>query len=152
MIIIWLRNQVRKGEKVENGLKFQKQKQKRLKTNQLTMVRIKRGVATRKKRIKTLRQTKGFKWRRKSAYRQAKDALRHALAYAYRDRRAKKRDFRQLWQTQINAACRESGINYSRFMAGLKRKKISLDRKTLANLAKDYPQIFEKIVEKVKEG
>ena len=74
----------------------------------------------------------------------------HAWKYAYRDRKAKKREFRQLWQIQINAACRQLGISYSKFIAGLKKNKIELDRKILSELAKNHPEIFKKIVEKVK--
>jgi large subunit ribosomal protein L20 len=114
------------------------------------MARVKRGVLKRKRRKKLIRQAKGYKWGRKSKYRAAKDALKHAWTYAYRDRRAKKREFRQLWQIQINAACRQEGMPYSRFINALKKNKIELDRKILADLAKDYPEVFKKIVEKVK--
>jgi len=115
------------------------------------MVRIKRGKTAHKRRKKVLKQTKGFRWGRKSKYRLAKEALMHALSYAYRDRKRKKREFRRLWQTQINAACRELGISYSRFLNALKKKKIELNRKILAQLAKEHPEIFKKIVEKTKE-
>ena len=114
------------------------------------MTRVKRGKTAHKRRKNILKQTKGFRWGRKSKYRLAKDALYHAWEYAYRDRRTKKREFRKLWQTQINAACRKSGISYSRFIANLKKNKIELDRKILSGLAKNHPQIFEKIVEKIK--
>jgi len=114
------------------------------------MVRVKRGKAARKRRKHLLKYAKGFRWGRKRKYRAAKEALYHAWEYAYRDRKAKKRDFRKLWQTQINAACRQAGISYSRFIAELKKNKIELNRKILAELAQNYPQIFEKIVEKVK--
>jgi len=114
------------------------------------MARVKRGVLKRKRKKKLIRQAKGYKWGRKSKYRAAKDALKHAWTYAYRDRRAKKREFRQLWQIQINAACRQEGMSYSRFINALKKNKIELDRKILADLAKDYPEVFKKIVEKVK--
>lgn len=114
------------------------------------MVRIKRGKAARKKRKRLLRQVKGFRWGRKSKYKLAKDALRHAWKYAYRDRKVKKREFRKLWQIQISAACRQQGISYSRFIYGLKKNKIELDRKILAQLAQVHPEIFKKIVEKVK--
>ena len=82
----------------------------------------------------------------------AKDALRHAWTFSYRDRKVKKRNFRQLWQLQINAACRELGINYSRFINGLKKKKIELDRKVLAELIQKNPDIFKKIVEEKKNS
>jgi len=114
------------------------------------MVRVKRGKTARKKRKRLLKYAKGFRWGRKAKYRAAKEAIFHAWEYAYRDRRAKKRDFRKLWQIQINAACRQAGISYSKFIAGLKKNKIELDRKILSQLAQNHPQIFEKIVEKVK--
>ena len=115
------------------------------------MVRVKGGKISLKKRKHLLKYAKGFRWGRKAKYRLAKVALMKAWRYAYRDRRAKKRDFRKLWQTQINAACRQFGISYSRFIAGLKKQKIELDRKILAQLAQNHPQIFAKIVEKVKD-
>lgn len=114
------------------------------------MVRVKRGKIKTKKREKLLKYTKGYMWGRKSKYRAAKEALLHAWSYAYRDRRTKKREFRKLWQIQINAACRQAGISYSRFIYELKEKKIELDRKILADLAKNNPKIFEKIIEKIK--
>jgi large subunit ribosomal protein L20 len=114
------------------------------------MTRVKRGVAKRKRKKKIIKQAKGYKWSRKSKYRAAKEALMHAWTYAYRDRRTKKRDFRRLWQIRINAACREQGISYSKFIYALKKNKIELDRKILADLAMNHPEIFKKIVEKVK--
>lgn len=113
------------------------------------MTRVKRSVQKRKRRKKLIKQAKGYKWGRKSKYRAAKEALMHAWTYAYRDRRTKKRDFRRLWQIRINAACQAHGISYSKFINTLKKNKIELDRKILAELAKDYPDIFNKIVEKV---
>ncbi len=115
------------------------------------MVRVKRGKAAHKRRKHLLEYTKGFRWGRKSKYRLAKEALLHAWKYAYRDRKAKKREFRKLWQIQINAVSRQQGLSYSRFIHQLKEKKIGLDRKILAELAGNFPAIFEKIVEKVKE-
>ena len=115
------------------------------------MVRVKRGRTRLKKRKKLLRQTKGFRWGRKSRLRAAKEAILHAWSHSYRDRRKKKRDFRKLWQIRINAACRQHDLSYNKFIHGLKQKKIGLDRKILAELAKDYPKIFEKIVEEVKK-
>ncbi len=114
------------------------------------MSRIKRAVQARKHRKNVLKQTKGFKYGRKSKFKLAKDALRHALTYAYRDRKAKKRTFRNLWNLQINALARQSGITYSKLINGLKKKKIELDRKILSEIAKNYPEIFSKIVEEVK--
>jgi len=115
------------------------------------MVRVKRGKVARKKRKRLLKLAKGFRWSRKAKYRLAKEALLHAFKYAYRDRRRKKRDFRKLWQVQISAAVRPLGLSYSKFIHLLKERKIELDRKILATLAKEKPEIFEKIVEKVKE-
>lgn len=114
------------------------------------MVRVKRGTIAHKRRKKVIKQAKGFKWGRKSKYKLAKDALKHAWTHAYRDRRRKKRDFRQLWQIKINAACRQKGLTYSQFINKLKKAKIELDRKILAHLAEKEPKIFKKIVEKVK--
>ena len=115
------------------------------------MVRVKGGKFSQKRRRHLLKYAKGFRWGRKTKYRAAKVALMHAWEYAYRDRKAKKREFRALWQIQINAACRQLGISYSRFIYGLKKNKIELDRKILANLAQNHPQIFEKIAERAKE-
>jgi large subunit ribosomal protein L20 len=114
------------------------------------MTRVKRGTIAHKKRKRILKQAKGFRWGRKSKYKAAKDALKHAWTYAYRDRKKKKGDFRRLWQIQINALCRQYEISYSKFIANLKKNKIEIDRKILADLAKNQPQIFKKIVEKVK--
>lgn len=115
------------------------------------MTRVKRGTIAHKRRKNILRLVKGFKWGRKSKFRLAKDALRHAWVHAYRDRRRKKRDFRQLWQVKINAASRENGLSYSRLIHQLKTKKIGLDRKILAQLAEHYPKVFQAIVKKVKD-
>jgi len=112
--------------------------------------RIKRAVQARKHRKNVLKQTKGFKYGRKSKYKLAKDALRHALTYAYRDRKVNKRRNRQLWNLQINALARANGITYSRLIEGLKKKKIELDRKVLSQLAREYPEIFVKVIEEVK--
>lgn len=114
------------------------------------MVRVKRGKIAHKRRKHLLKYAKGFRWGRKAKYRLAKDALYHAWKYAYRDRRTKKRGFRALWQIQINAACRNLGISYSKFIYDLKKYKIELDRKILAMVAQNHPEIFKKIIEKVK--
>jgi len=114
------------------------------------MSRVKRGVAKRKRRKKIIKLAKGFKWGRKAKFRLAKDALRHAWTYAYRDRRAKKREFRQLWQIKINAICKENGISYSKFINAIKKNGIGIDRKILARLAEFHPDIFKKIIEEVK--
>jgi len=114
------------------------------------MTRVKRAIHARKKRKKALKLAKGYKWGRKSKYRLAKDALRHAWTHAYVGRKRKKREFRRLWQIRINAAARNHGLTYSQFIHLLKQQNIELDRKILASLAKDHPQIFEKIIEKIK--
>ena len=105
----------------------------------------------RRRRKKIIKQAKGFKWGRKAKYRLAKDALRHAWTYAFRDRKAKKREFRQLWNIKINAICRENGIAYSRFINAIKNEGIIIDRKILAELAEFSPDIFKKIIEEVKK-
>jgi len=116
----------------------------------ITMVRVKRGKAAHKRRKHLLKYAKGFRWGRKTKYRAAKEAIFHAWTHAYGDRKKKKREFRKLWNIQINAACHQSSLNYSRFIAGLRKNKIELDRKVLSQLAQNKPEIFEKIVEKVK--
>jgi len=114
------------------------------------MPRVKRGTIAHKRRKNVLKDTKGYRWGRKSKFRLAKQALQKAGVYAYRDRKAKKRTFRQLWNIQISAACRPLGISYSRFIAGLKKNSIEIDRKILSQLAQQQPEIFAQIVEKVK--
>ena len=114
------------------------------------MVRVKRGKSANKRRKNVLKHTKGFKWGRKSKYKQAKEALLHAWTYSYRDRRTKKREFRKLWQTNISAASRKQGIPYNKLIRGLKKNKIELDRKILADLVKNNPEIFEKIIQQAK--
>ncbi len=114
------------------------------------MPRVKRGKIALKRREKILKYTKGFKWGRKSKERAAKEALLHAWSHAYRDRRVKKRTARGLWQIQLNAAVREHGLNYSKFMGGLKKANIELDRKVLSELARKYPEVFKEIVDKTK--
>ncbi len=114
------------------------------------MTRVKRGKTAHKKREKLLKHTKGFKWGRKSKERAAKEALLHAWTHAFRGRKEKKRDYRALWLTQINAASRTHGLTYSKLIAGLKKANILIDRKILADLANNEPEVFEKIVEKIK--
>ncbi|OGD39796.1 50S ribosomal protein L20 [Candidatus Azambacteria bacterium RIFCSPLOWO2_02_FULL_44_14] len=114
------------------------------------MPRVKRGKIALKRREKILKYAKGFRWSRKSKERAAKEALVHAWTHAYRDRRLKKRTRRALWQIQINAAVRQEGLNYSKFIGGLKKSKIELDRKVMSDLARNHPAVFKKIVEKVK--
>ena len=115
------------------------------------MVRVKRGIIAHKRRKHLLAYAKGFRWGRKSKYKAAKEALLHAWKYAYRDRKVRKREFRKLRQIRINAACKEFGISYSRFIQCLKQKKIAIDRKILAELAQKNPEIFKKILENAKE-
>lgn len=114
------------------------------------MTRVKRGTIATKRRRSALKRAKGYKWGRKSKYKAAKLALMKAGTYAYRDRRNKKRDKRALWQTQINAACRQRGISYSKFIGQLKKANIEVDRKILSSLAIKYPEIFESIIKKVE--
>jgi len=114
------------------------------------MPRVKRGKIASKRREKILKYTKGYKWGRKSKERAAKEALLHAWTHAYRDRRVKKRTARALWQIQLNAAVRQEGLNYSKFINGLKKAKIELDRKVLSQIAREYPEIFKKIIEKAR--
>ncbi|MAF20665.1 MAG: 50S ribosomal protein L20 [Parcubacteria group bacterium] len=113
------------------------------------MTRVKRGTTAHKRRKKIIKQAKGFKWGRKSKYRLAKDALKHAWTYAYRDRKTKKRNFRRLWNIKINAASRMHGLTYSQFINKLKKANIEIDRKILALLAEKHPEIFEQIVKQV---
>lgn len=115
------------------------------------MPRVKRGIITRKRHKKLLKQTKGFRQGRKNLFRQAKQAVLKAGVYSYRDRRVKKRGFRKLWIIKLNAAARLQGMSYSKFVAGLKKAKINLDRKVLAQLALESPSEFSKIVEKIKK-
>jgi large subunit ribosomal protein L20 len=115
------------------------------------MVRVKRGTTAHKRRKNLLKHSKGFRWGRKSKYKAAKEALLHAWTYAYRDRRRKKREFRRLWQIQIGAGLGETNLSYSKFIGLLKKNKIELDRKILSQLAKEKPETFKKIVEKVSQ-
>ena len=114
------------------------------------MPRVKRGVIANKRRTKVLSYTKGFRWGRKTKERAAKEALLHAWSHAFRGRKEKKRVFRQLWNVKINAAVREEGLSYSRFISALKKKKIVLDRKVLADLAEHEPEAFKKVIAAVK--
>lgn len=108
-------------------------------------MRIKRGYKARKRRKKVLKLAKGFRGGRSKLFRTAADSVDKALAYAYRDRKAKKRDFRRLWIARINAAARMNGLNYSKFINGLKQSNIELDRKVLAELAVSDPAAFSQI-------
>ena len=111
------------------------------------MPRVKRGTIAAKRRRRILKQVKGYRFGRSKKEREARTALLHAGAHAFRHRREKKRDRRALWQIQINAAVRPLGLSYSRFMGLLKKSKIELDRKILAQLAEHEPATFQRIVE-----
>lgn len=115
-------------------------------------MRIKRGVASRKRRKRILKQTKGYWGQRKNNIRRAKETLIKALGYAYRDRRQKKRDFRRLWIARINAAVRPYGLSYSKFMGALKKAGVELDRKTLSEMAIREPDSFKAVVDVAKSG
>ena len=114
------------------------------------MPRVKRSVHARKKRRKVLEQAKGYWGLKSRSYRYAKEQVEHSLVYAYRDRKAKKRTFRQLWIIRINAAARQHDLSYNQFIAGLKKAEIELDRKVLADLAVSDPAAFGKIAEQAR--
>ena len=114
------------------------------------MPSVKRGVTARARHKKILALAKGYRGRRKNVFRIAKQAVMKAGQYAYRDRRAKKRVFRQLWIARINAATRGLGLTYSKFIAGLKKASIDMDRKVLSDMAIHDPAAFAAIVDKVK--
>lgn len=114
------------------------------------MVRVKRGNVARKKRKKLLKRAKGFRGSLRRLYRSAKQAVYHAMRYQTRDRRARKREFRYLWNARISAASKKFGITYSRFINGLKKKNILLNRKMLADLAVADPKAFSKIIDLIK--
>ena len=114
------------------------------------MPRVKRSVASRKKRRKVLDQAKGYWGLKKSSYRYAKEQVDHSLTYAYRDRKNKKRTFRRLWITRINAAARVHGLSYNQFVHGCGKAGIELDRKVLADLAVSDPAAFGAIAEQAK--
>jgi len=114
------------------------------------MARVKRGTIASKRRKKVIKAAKGYKWRRKSNYRAAKEAVIKAGKYAYRDRKAKKRTMRRLWILRLNNALRENDEKYSTFTKKLKDKKIAMDRKVMSQLAVENPEIFKKFVEKVR--
>ena len=116
------------------------------------MTRVKRSVHARKKRRATLKMTKGFRGDSSRHYRAAKEALLKADQYRYRDRRNRKRDFRRLWITRINAAARESGMSYSQFIHGLGLAGITLDRKVLADIAVRDPETFRRFADAAREA
>ena len=116
------------------------------------MARVKRGVTSHAKHKKVLKAVKGQWGRRKNTIRVARQAMEKALQYAYRDRKAKKREFRSLWIQRINAGVRSEGMTYSKFINGLNKSGIKLDRKVLAELAYNNPQAFKNIVKKVQSS
>src|SRR5678816_4188374 len=109
-------------------------------------MRVTNAPASRKRRIRTIKAAKGFRMRRSKLYRYAADALDHGRQYAFRDRKAKKRSFRALWQIRINAAARAAGMTYSRFMEGMKAASIDLDRKVLSDIAATDANAFSELV------
>ncbi|HEX5401776.1 MAG TPA: 50S ribosomal protein L20 [Pseudonocardiaceae bacterium] len=115
------------------------------------MARVKRAVNAQKKRRTTLEMASGYRGQRSRLYRKAKEQMLHSLNYAYRDRRARKGDFRQLWITRINAAARQNGLTYNRFIQGLKGASIEVDRKILAELAVSDPTAFTALVDLARE-
>jgi large subunit ribosomal protein L20 len=116
------------------------------------MPRVKRSVAGRKKRREVLRQAKGYYSARGKHYRAAREQLLHSGVYAYRDRRAKKGEFRRLWIMRINAAARDNGLSYSKLIAGLKTAEVEVDRKMLAELAVNEPAAFAALAEVAKKS
>jgi large subunit ribosomal protein L20 len=114
--------------------------------------RVKRSVHARKKRRATLARAKGYRGQASKSYKRAKEAVLKADQYAYRDRRNRKRDFRRLWITRINAAARQEGLSYSQFMHGLRDAGVELDRKALAEIAVRDPETFRRFAEKAREA
>ncbi len=116
------------------------------------MSRVKRGVTTHARHKKVLRQAKGYRGRRKNTFRAAVQAVEKGLQYAYRDRRTRKRNFRALWIQRINAAARQHGLTYARFMNGLKLSEVDVDRKVLADLAVREPEAFKALVDTARDA
>lgn len=114
------------------------------------MSRVTRGFRARRRRNKVLKLAKGYVGGRRKLYRTATETVDRALSFAYRDRKAKKRDFRKLWIVRINAAAREHGLSYSRFISGLKKAEVALDRKVLADIAVSDPSGFAAVAELAK--
>lgn len=115
------------------------------------MPRVKRGTSHVKKRRKLLKQAKGYRWGRKNLPKLAKVAVTKAGVYSYRDRRNKKREIRRLWQIRINAALRERGLTYSKFIGMLGKANVEIDRKILSDFAMNSPKLFEAVIAKVKK-
>ena len=116
------------------------------------MARVKRSVHSKKHRKATLERAKGYYGNKSRSYRAANEQVMHSLQYAYRDRRAKKGEFRKLWIQRINAACRENGMSYSRFISGLRLAQVDVDRKVLADLAVSDPAAFAALVKVADEA
>lgn len=116
------------------------------------MPRVKRGTINKKKHKKVLARAKGYRGAKSRTFKSANEQLLHSLAYSYRDRRQRKRQFRQLWIARINAAARQNGLSYNRFMNGLKQAQIEVDRKMLAELAVNDPQAFSQLAEAAKSA
>jgi len=114
------------------------------------MPRVKRGTTSNKRRRNVLSLTKGYRFGHKNKERSAREAIKHAGVYAFRDRRNKKRTFRQLWTTKINAALRKNDWTYSKFIDSLTKKKITINRKVLSEIAEHHPKAFENIIEQIK--
>ena len=116
------------------------------------MARVKNGAVTKARHKKVLKQAKGYFGSKHRLYKSAKEQLMHSGQYAFRDRRGKKREFRKLWITRINAACRENGISYSRFIEGLNKAGVEVNRKMLSEIAINDPKAFTELVEVAKKG
>ena len=116
------------------------------------MARVKRGVVAHRKHRTVLERAKGFRYSRKLLFKPANEAILHSLAYAFRDRRQRKRDFRRLWIARINAAARREGMTYSQFMHGLRLAEVELDRKILADIAVRDPETFRRFAERAREA
>ncbi len=116
------------------------------------MARVTHAVSSRKRHKRMVKSAKGYWGKRSKLYRRAKETRRKAMWYSYRDRKARKRDFRRLWIARINAACRTTGLTYSRFMAGLKRANVTLDRKVIADLAVRDQTAFKQLIEVAKSA
>jgi large subunit ribosomal protein L20 len=115
------------------------------------MTRVRHSVASRKRRKRVLKRAKGYVGGRHRLHRTAKETVKRAMRYSYRDRKTRKREFRSLWIVRINAACRSLGVKYSEFINGLKKAKIALDRKSLAELAVNNRAAFKKLISIIKE-
>ena len=116
------------------------------------MARVKNAINSKKKRRTTLERAKGYRGQRSRLYRKAKEQVTHSMVYAYNDRRKRKNEFRKLWITRINAAVRAEGLTYNRFMQGLKLAGVEVDRRMLAELAVNDPEVFTTLVDKAREA